>query len=382
MARGDSARRPHFELRHGNGALIERPLVFILPILLAASVTLPVSPATARRSDEARGVPPMAPIGGQAGEPGGQSMFGFRVGEERRYALGPPDALQDGESARWSIELHHLEDVGSGSGEGPASWSGGGPRGRGGGGDGSERRSGPLAVFDLEYTRTELSGPLREPRLTRSIWGEVVVNERGFPLKVTVGERIAEGEVITVYAYDNGRYDKLVRWPETEWGTDLTIPGQADEQTLGGVYLFLSQVPDETLAARGDRAFADNVFANPGLLSLALSYPIPAVASERDLVFLSPGTLLVRYPTQDWMRLQRSSEVRRAHFDRNELKLGDVVETEIGGEIVSARRFELQGPFRNGYVDAIGRVLLLEHDPRGEMEKPRHIRLLRPGESG
>jgi hypothetical protein len=279
-----------------------------------------------------------------------QSFFGFTPGVERRYLLGPPEALVDGESAEWRMTLHHVE------------------------GEGDTAR----AVFDLDYTRSEPFGPLREPRVTRSLWAELTVNIFAFPLKVVVGERVESGEIITEFVYRDGRYEKTIRWPETELSVDLRIPGHDADDELRGVYAFLTQVADQRV--RGGRAFNDSVFANPGLLSLVLPQPLPAEDWDRDITLLTPGVRLVRYPTQDWIRLQRNAQVLRSYFDTNRIELRDVEEVDIGGETVLARRFEIEGPFRGGYVDALGRVLLLRHDAGGGMERPQHIRMLRPSE--
>ena len=40
-------------------------------------------------------------------------ILGFDVDEERHYALGPPEALERGESATWNIRLARVEGSGS-----------------------------------------------------------------------------------------------------------------------------------------------------------------------------------------------------------------------------------------------------------------------------
>jgi hypothetical protein len=320
--------------------------VLVLAVVLAASFSLSVA---ATSTPSLRSPEPASPGAVQAAEASFR-LLGFRVGEERRYALGPPDALLQGEAAEWGIKLHHLE------GEAP------------------ELR----AVFDLDYTRREPFGPLREVRITRSLWAELTVNEAGFPLKMVVGERIEAGEIITEYVYAVGRYDKTIRWPETEFSIDLRIPGHDADDELRGVYAFLTQIADQRFA--GGKVFNDSVFANPGLLSLAMPQPLPVDEWDEELVFFTPGVRLLRFPTQEWIRLQRNAQVLRSHFDRNRLELRGVEELQIGGETVLARRFEVQGPFRSGYVDALGRVLLLQHDQGAGMERPQHIRMLRPNE--
>ncbi len=319
-------------------------VVFVLALVVSWSVSVAATFTPGLRRPESA-----SPRAVQEAEPP-LRVLGFRVGEERRYALGPPDALGPGETAAWGIKLHHIE------GETPAL----------------------RAVFDLDYTRHQPSGLLRESRMTRSVWAELTVNEAGFPLKIVVGERIEAGEIITEYVYGGGRYDKTIRWPETELSIELRIPGHGTDDELRGVYAFLTQIADQRFT--GGRAFNDSVFANPGLLSLAMPLPLPVDEVDEALIFLTPGVRLVRYPTQEWIRLQRNPQVLRSYFDRNKLELRGVEELEIGGETVLARRFEIQGPFRRGYLDALGRVLLLQHDPGSGMERPQHIRLLGPNE--
>jgi len=279
-----------------------------------------------------------------------QSFLGFQQGVARRYVLGPPEALVEGEAAEWSITLHHIE------------------------GEGDQA----LAVFDLDYLRRAPFGPLRESRVTRSLWAEVTVNPHGFPVRVVEGERVESGEIITEYVYANGRVDKTIRWPETELSVGLRIPGHDEDDEPDGVFTFLTRIADQRFT--GGLPFNDSVYANPGLLSLAMPQPLPPDDWERQVVFFTPGVRLVRIPTQEWIRLQRNAQVLRSHYDGNKLELGEVEEVEIGTETVLARRFEIEGPFRGGYVDARGRVLLLRHDPGEGMERPRHIRMLRPSE--
>lgn len=279
-----------------------------------------------------------------------QSFLGFQQGVARRYVLGPPEALVEGEAAEWNIKLHHID------------------------GEGEDA----LAVFDLDYVRRAPFGPLREPRVTRSLWAEVTVNRHGFPVRVVEGERVESGEIITEYVYENGRVDKTIRWPETELSVGLRIPGHDEDDEPDGVFTFLTRIADQRFT--GGLPFNDSVYANPGLLSLAMPQPLPADDWERDLVFFTPGVRLVRIPTPEWIRLQRNAQVLRSHYDSNKLELGEVEEVEIAGETVLARRFEIEGPFREGYVDALGRVLLLRHDPGEGMERPQHIRMLRPSE--
>jgi len=279
-----------------------------------------------------------------------QAILGFQMGIERRYVLGPPDALVDGESAEWRITLHHIE------GEGDAA----------------------RGVFDLDYTRSEPYGPLREPRVTRSVWGELTVNPRGFPLRLVVGQRVESGEIITEYTYGEGRYEMTIRWPETEMSTTLRIPGHGKDDELVGVYAFLTRIADQRV--NGGRAFNDTILANPGLLSLAMPMPLPPDDWDDGITFFTPNWLTIRHPTPDWLRLQRSPQVLNTYFDRNKIELRGTEEIDIGGETVLARRFDIEGPFRGGYVDALGRILLLRHDPGRGMERPQHIRMLRPSE--
>ena len=41
-------------------------------------------------------------------------ILGYEVGEERHYTLGPPEALERGEAAKWVTKLESVEASGSG----------------------------------------------------------------------------------------------------------------------------------------------------------------------------------------------------------------------------------------------------------------------------
>lgn len=286
----------------------------------------------------------------------GRTMFGFEVGEWRRYVLGPPSALLAGERSEWRIGLTRIE-----------------PRG--------EQR---VAIFELEFDRREPFGVTRESRLTRLARGQVVVNEFGFPGLLSVHELVGDGEFVSmVYSFDGDRFQRKVTWSSGQ-SFDFEVPMIVHDdlrpEVPAGLFAFLS-----ASFRAGERSPAEydhdqQLYANPGLLSLALPWPLPAEGWEQDLFFFTPGDTLVRFPDPRWMRdLRTPATARSRHFHRNHLEIGDPLQIQVGDRVVPARKLSLLGPFRDAYVDEAGRVLLLEHEP-DRLDRPHHIRLLWPSE--
>ena len=91
-----------------------------------------------------------------------QTAFGFRVGEERRYVLGPPGTLPPTvESMEWGIRLHSIRD------DPP-------PR---------------LIIFVIEFVmRREVGVPFLEETEATGGRAELIVNEFGFPHRITFVE--------------------------------------------------------------------------------------------------------------------------------------------------------------------------------------------------
>lgn len=281
-----------------------------------------------------------------------QSMFGFETGEVRRYVLGPPEALLEGEGSQWSIGLREVTMT-----------------------------AGRLfAVFDLSYEMRVLRGPNFSQSFGRSVRATLVVNEDGFPGVLSIDERMNDGTVSTSWRLgDDGEYAMTITWPESTYDFDIPLPTSdaLDVERERGLYLFGA---GKDLRGNQLADFGDSLFANPGLLTLALPWPPPENGWERDVLLLEPPSGVPRYPSGRMLAaLYNPARARQQSFSRNKLRLGNSETIEVGGRTVEAINLGVEGPFREAWVDRLGRVLLLEHESF-DVRRPRHIRLLWPAE--
>ena len=234
----------------------------------------------------------------------GEKFLGYEVGEERRYVLGPPESLLRGEMGMWSIRL---EEVYQTDGE-------------------------PEAVFALQH---EWQGPqpitevpLRTVMRVQSE-GTVRVNAHGFPLLIryqTVRHLAGMGNEGYTIDYqiedDNRRYEKRTTKEGERWYQNVPIRNHdtVDRDVPAGLYAFLPVAPGcmdrhiatyqlqgnvlpqpksaasppspqamgpTTLKVADNADCEESLFANPGLLSLAM----PALweaQGERQYVFFTP----------------------------------------------------------------------------------------------
>ena len=281
-----------------------------------------------------------------------QSMFGFEVGEMRRYILGPPEALVEGERFEWSITLAVVTDA----------------VGR------------PFAAFDLAFEQREFGGPGLNALYGRSLRARVIVNDDGFPGTVRITERMNDVTVETSFTLQiDATYSMTIEWPNDTYTFPIPIPSHRglDLVAQRGLFLFEN---GEDLRGNRVRNFLNNIFANPGLLSMAFpSLPIEG-AWEREVLTFGPPSAMPRYPDGGVLRdFGNRGVARQRNFSRLRLQVRDLVEVEIGDRTVEAYRLDVRGPFRDAYVDRDGQVLLIEHEPV-DMRRPRHIRLLWPSE--
>ncbi len=322
-------------------------LVLALAVVVSATASTPTAGAPVVPESGA-GRPPTQ----QQADSLPQSMFGFEVGEERRYILGPPEALLEGERYEWIIRLADI----------------------------SLNRGRLFAAFDLAYDARWFGSLTLSTVFGRSLRARVIVNADGFPGVVTVNEQMNDTVVTTGYTLqENETYKMTIKWPENEYTFNIPIASHRnlDLDTQRGLYLFANG--SDLLGAQLSSSM-DTIFANPGLLSLALPWPFPEDGWEREFLGFSPPDGMLRYPSGELLRtLQNRGVARQRHFTRLRLRLGFLEEVEIGGRTVEAFKLEVRGPFREAYVDRLGRVVLLEHDAynRGRL---RHIRILWPSE--
>ena len=278
-----------------------------------------------------------------------QTMFGFEVGEQRRYVLGPPDALVEGESMVWNMRL---VDV-------------------------TMSDSKLFAVFDLRFQATAFTS-LDMGLRGRNVKATLVVNEAGFPGVLTVQEQ--HNEVILAASYsvqENETYQLVSTWPNEE--IEFVIPFAShrdlDLEAQTGLGLFSN---GRDLRGRLVKRSLETIFANPGLLTLSLPWP-PTTGWRQERLMFTPGGQLPRFPSGGLRLNQDRAAARVANFTRMTLGIGELEQVDIGGYDVEAYELRLTGPYRRAYVDPLGRVLLLEHEPN-DGRRPRHIRMLWPWE--
>lgn len=317
--------------------------------------------------------------GGEASQQAGAAgiaatgAFGFELKEERRYVLGPEDALRPGESAFWRIRLEALE------------------------GGAEERR----AVFVLEHSRDEFfSDAVSRGRALRVlIDAELTVNPYGFPVRLALREQEdAGGETEslsqvreTIYEFDGEQYQKRSRLSGREWTFDVPIANQEnlDVASRIGLYLFLPSalrcLGEYNRGPLRSCAGIEPAFANPGLLSLVMPDIWEDDDADREVLFFQPsgvGTSPVGLMNINaWLRVERNplTSLRR-YYDHIRLALEEVAEVEVGTRTVRAWRLSVSGGLRDVWVDDQGRVLRSDIDPHPRTHRDRFIRLQFPSE--
>lgn len=282
--------------------------------------------------------------------PGFDTFLGFEVGEERRYVIGPEDALRNGEEITWSMLLARVESV-------------------------DVRRVG---VFELNHERKRYGISGHGPMFVSWIYtAELRINEFGFPEKIGfsmfeehTGESAWRGEIMAAdYTFVGNEYRKNVRVPEQQW--EFTVPiathGDRDLSVPAGLFLFRPQAADTDL------------FTNPALLGFAIPDVLPDSWKQRTLFFRP--TFPVRYPNAEYVRNERDTrEGLRRYWVKNTLELAETMRLEIGGRTLNVRKLDMSGPVRGAYLDEFGRVVRMDIDPDPWTRKNRYIRLLFPSE--
>ncbi len=285
-----------------------------------------------------------------SGPPSLDTFLGFEVGEERRYAIAPDDAMRPGEEATWRIRLDRLENEGDRV----------------------------IGVFGLAHEEKRLGIGHRGPMFVHwNYSAEARINQHGFPEVVDLsvfeehtGEAPWRGEIMSAsYTFDGEGYVKTVRVPDQSWEFDFPIATHdaLDLEVPEGMFLFRPQ------------AAGIDFFVNPALLGFVLPEVIPD-SWEQRVLFFRP-TYPVRHPGEDYVRMERDKlEALRRYYVKRTLKMGAPMELEIGERVLNVRRMEITGPLRAAYVDEFGRVVRIDIDPDPITRKNRHIRMLFPSE--
>ena len=313
-----------------------------------------------------------------------RSFFGYEEGEERRYVLGPPEALSGGEGATWSIYLREL------LGE-PA--------------DGT---------FELthEWHRAETGAELPRGTITRIVSeGELRVNGHGFPVAVefkTERHRIRmDDEIYTIrYRYEGGNYRKQISAEGESFAHAAMILGHEnlDRSVPSGLFVFVPTALDcSTSVPIGVRRmrrfvpptrstaglttppivqptwFADNsscreaLFANPGLVSLMLPELWEQGTGEREFLLLTPAGSFGMpgvSPGPQHAAVAAAAGLDGFDFARaaspatnsalETLRYLERVEVEVGPRKRDVWLFDRMGDFEAIYVDDDGVVLRID----------------------
>jgi hypothetical protein len=281
---------------------------------------------------------------------GVDTFLGFEIGEERRYAVGPDDALRPGEEITWSVRLDHVQS------------------------DGDR----PLGVFELTHEHKRYGISARGAMYVHwNYTGELRINEFGFPESISfsmfeqhTGESQWRGEIMSAaYTFVGNEYRKEVRVPDQQW--EFTVPiatfGDRDLSVPSGLFLFRPEAADT------------DFFTNPALLGFAIPDMLPDSWEQRFLFFRP--TFPVRYPSAEYVRNERDTRAALGRYwVKNTVKLGERVKLEIGDRVLNVRKLDMSGPVRGAYVDEFGRVVRMDIDPDPWTRKNRYIRLLFPSE--
>ncbi len=377
-----------------------------------------------------------AAAGAQAGE-----FLGFDLEEERHYVLGPPESLGRNELATWDIRLDSVV------------------------GAGASRR----ATFTLEHRREaprSLENPVSPGHVTiAQVDATLVVNAHGAPLEISyVSQRhiydVGDESFQVEYTYRNGRYKKRVSLQGAEWDFDIDLieHPRLDPDVPVGLFTFAPQALDcmewldgtviERRTGTGDTGprgqvqtadrqgtamienaalgsgscyerNTDPAFANPGLLSLAMSMvweqrgdgelvlfsPLrPDLVRSQDIgvpvtfspiipsVPMVPGSNVLSgtIPGLDFFRAliggggtdgdkERAKDPRR-YFFPNRMKLSERQRIEVGSRTMEALPLEISGFAGTAWVDDWGKVLRLDLPAQRFGEPERWVRILHPSE--
>ena len=264
--------------------------------------------------------------------------FGFRLGEERRYARGPERIFRAGEFEMWTIRLDEISHASSGM---------------------------PLYSFTYGRELSLISPNSRESANSLRATMSVTVNHYGFPLEVRYGGGPFE-ESDTDFVNKRGR----LRW-------------------LGSAYLFRApegveensfnfSLPEHDSLNRG---IPSGVFIseteNPALITIPAAIFQAIGVTEMEFLSLRPN----RIGRQQVRRRGRRGDPggnRRTDVVRGKLEFKGLEEIDIGGRTYEAIKLDSLDNYEDVYIDSNGKLLLLEQDFRNWSNA--YIRLLHPSE--
>ncbi len=292
------------------------------------------------------------------------TAFGFEFGEERRYELGPPDALDPGELAEWTIKFDQFEET---------------PTGR-------------LALFSFTHNRLErLPGDYFNPNAMMNVIveGRLKANLAGFPVFVEYTQHfILQGEerrrrMTFVWDPERQRYNKEVRVGTHDWDFRFGVPNlkYLDLDAPRGLYLFMPG----SLSCLGDSRIIcvsrEPALANPGFLSFLLPALEEMEDAQREFLFFMPTGLeaspLTIVTAGPWLSRERDQfRQRERYFDFMKLKLLASQEVEVGPRSMHAWELDMCCGIKKAWVEPGGRVLRLDLETTMSNSQKRWIRVI------
>ncbi len=261
--------------------------------------------------------------------------FGFRVGEQRRYARGPDRIFKAGEFEIWTIRLDEVSHAASGM---------------------------PLYTFTYGREVSLINPDDRDQMDSFRATMSMTLNHYGFPVEIRYGGNSLE-ESTTDFVNKHGR----LRWLGSAYL--FRAPEGADEHSFNFV------LPEHDALRR---EIPSGVFVseteNPALITIPTAIFQALGLTEMEYLSLRPN----RIGRQQVRRSRRPGDPgRRSDVVRGKLEFKVMEEIEIGGRVYEALKLESSDSDQDLYVRADGALLLMEANFRNWRG---HIRLLHPSE--
>ena len=264
--------------------------------------------------------------------------FGFRLGEERRYARGPDRIFRAGEFEMWTIRLDEISRANTGM---------------------------PLYSFTYGRELSLINPNDRESMDSLRATMSVTVNHYGFPVEVRYGGGPDE-ESDTDFVNKRGR----LRWLGSAY---LFRAPEGVEETS-----FNFSLPEHDSLNRG---IPSGVFLseteNPALITIPAAIFQAIGVTEMEFLSLRPN----RIGRQQVRRRGRRGDPggnRRTDVVRGKLEFKGLEEIDIGGRTYEAIKLDSLDNHEDLYIDNSGKLLLLEQGFRNWTNA--YIRLLHPSE--
>lgn len=304
-------------------------VVLVAAALAAGSLPVPLSAQQEQQEPPQYRVEVIAPQ---------HDAFGFRLGEERRYARGPNRIFRAGEFEMWTIRLDEISNANTGM---------------------------PLYSFTYGRELSLINPNSRESMGSLRATMSVTVNHYGFPVEVRYGGGPHE-ESDTDFVNKRGR----LRWLGSAYL--FRAPEGVDENS------FNFRLPEHDSLNRG---IPSGVFIseteNPALITIPAAIFQAIGVTEMEFLSLRPN----RIGRQQARRRGRRGDPgggRRTDVVRGKLEFKGLEEIDIGGRTYEAIKLDSLDNYEDVYIDNSGKLLLLEQDFRNWSNA--YIRLLHPSE--